>query len=64
MPLKTLTEITNGTTNLISGYGTPSHVTNGIKKVMSLPSEHYDFIDYDVRGKTESQILQETNQNG
>jgi hypothetical protein len=27
-----------------------------IHKTMFLPSEHYDFIDYDVRGKTVKEI--------
>lgn len=27
------------------------------RKIITLPSEHVDFIDYDVRGKTEAQIL-------
>lgn len=30
-----------------------------IKKVMELPSSHYDFIDFDVRGKTKSEIESE-----
>ena len=28
-------------------------------KVMELPSEHYDFIDYDVKGKTVEEIESE-----
>ena len=28
-------------------------------KVMQLPSTHYDFVEFDVRGKTKTQIEQE-----
>ena len=30
-------------------------------KVMFLPSEHYDFIDFDVKGKTEQEIRDSVN---
>jgi hypothetical protein len=31
-----------------------------IKKIMNLPSRHYDFIDINVYGKTKQEILAET----
>ena len=41
--------------------GVACHTTDAATtKVMHLPSEHYDFIDYDVKGKTEAEILAET----
>jgi hypothetical protein len=38
--------------------GNPVYVASNVvtRKVIELPSTHYDFIDYDVRGKTEAQI--------
>lgn len=29
-------------------------------KIIELPSQHYDFIDYNVKGKTEQEIHKET----
>ena len=42
--------------------GNPVSVDDRVvtQKVMFLPSDHYDFIGYDVKGKTEAQILAET----
>jgi hypothetical protein len=39
--------------------GEPCHVNKGVIKVMLLPGDNPEFIDYDVRGKTEDQILTE-----
>jgi hypothetical protein len=41
--------------------GTPASLHDRTK-VMLLPSAHYDFIDYDVNGKTENEILHEVSQ--
>lgn len=46
---------------LAVGAGFSSVVeTTHYRKVMYLPSMHVDFINYDVRGKTEAQIVAET----
>lgn len=38
-----------------------SNYPNNRHKVIMLPSEHYDFIDVDVRGKTEEELLELSN---
>ena len=39
--------------------GTPAYHYRPNTKVVQLPSQHYDFIDFDVKGKTLEEIEKE-----